>query len=172
MFGLGTAPSSGCTLDADGAVPGEELRRDHAGGAVRGDPLHVDVLERTLERVAQPVAHAVRVAGDLQRAEPYLAGRPSGRVLLLGGLPLDEERQLRVGLESLDADLAPAQLEAVRSVPVALHGLATEPGLDLGDVVDGNDPAQPAAAERGAGAHRLAERRLGGGRVVEHLDDL
>ena len=40
------------------------------------------------------------------------------------------------------------------------------------DVVDGDDPAEPAAAERGAGAHGLAEGRLVGGGVVEHLDDL
>ena len=40
------------------------------------------------------------------------------------------------------------------------------------DVVDRDDPAEPAAAERGAGAHGLAERRLVGRRVVEHLDDL
>ena len=97
---------------------------------------------------------------------------PAAGCSLAGRLPLHEERQLRVGLQPLDADLLPAQLEAVGPVPVALHGLAAEPGLDRGDVVDGDDPAEPAAAERGAGAHRLAERRLVGGRVVEHLDDL
>ena len=53
-----------------------------------------------------------------------------------------------------------------------VHGLATEPVLERRDVVDRDDPAEPAAAERGAGAHGLAERRLVGGRVVEHLDDL
>ena len=55
---------------------------------------------------------------------------------------------------------------------VALDRLATQPGLDLGDVVDGDDPAEPAAAEGGAGAHGLAERGLVAGRVVEDLDDL
>ena len=50
-------------------------------------------------------------------------------------------------------------------------GLAPEPLLDGRDVVDRDDPAEPAAAEGGTGAHGLAERRLVGGRVVEHLDD-
>ena len=40
------------------------------------------------------------------------------------------------------------------------------------DVVDRDDPAEPAAAECGAGAHRLPERGLVGCRVVEDLDDL
>ena len=53
-----------------------------------------------------------------------------------------------------------------------VHGLAAEALLDRGDVVDRDDPAEPAAAERGAGPDGLAERRLVGGRVVEHLDDL
>ena len=60
-------------------------------------------------------------------AERHVAGRAGARVLLGGGLPLDEERQLRVGLQALDADLPPAQLDAVGTVPVAVHGLAAEP---------------------------------------------
>ena len=64
------------------------------------------------------------------------------------------------------------QLRAVGAVPVAVGGLAAEPLLDDGDVVDRDDPAEPAAAEGGAGPHGLAERRLVGRRVVEHLDDL
>ena len=64
------------------------------------------------------------------------------------------------------------QLGAVGAVPVAGDRLAAEPLLDRRDVVDRDDPAEPAAAEGGAGAHGLAERRLVGGRVVEHLDDL
>ena len=100
---------------------------------------------------------------------------PSAPVLgcsAVGDSPLDEERQLRVGDQAVDADLLPAQLGAVGAVAVAGRRLATEPRLDDGDVVDGDDPAEPAAAERGAGAHGLAERRLVGRRVVEHLDDL
>ena len=84
----------------------------------------------------------------------------------------DEERQLRVGDQAVDADLLPEQLGAVGAVPVAVGGLAAEPLLDHGDVVDRDDPAEPAAAEGGAGAHGLAERRLVGRGVVEHLDDL
>ena len=106
-----------------------------------------------------------------QARENVAVGAVAG-VQLGGDLPLDEERQLRVGDQAVDADLLPAQLGAVGAVAVAVGGLAAEPLLDDGDVVDRDDPAEPAAAERGAGAHRLAERRLVGGGVVEHLDDL
>ena len=44
--------------------------------------------------------------------------------------------------------------------------------LEGTDVVDRHDPAEPAAAERRACLHGLAERCLVGGRVVERLDDL
>ena len=72
----------------------------------------------------------------------------------------------------LHAELLPEQLDAVGAVPVAVDGLAAEACLVRRDVVDRDDPAQPAAAELGAGAHRLAEGGLVGCRVVEHLDDL
>ena len=87
-------------------------------------------------------------------------------------LPLHEERQLRVGLQALDADLLPAQLVAVGPVAVALHGLTAETLLERGDVGDGDHPAEPAAAELRARAHGLAERGLVGGGVVEALDHL
>ena len=87
-------------------------------------------------------------------------------------LPLDEEGQLGVGLQALDPELAPAQLDAVGAVPVADDGLAAEPRLHLGDVVDLHDPPEPAAARLRARADDLAERGLVAGRVVEHLDDL
>ena len=87
-------------------------------------------------------------------------------------VPLDEERQLRVGLQALDAELLPEQLGAVGAVPVAVDGLAAEAVLERLDVVDRDDPAEPAAAELGAGAHGLAERCLVRGGVVEDLDDL
>ena len=86
--------------------------------------------------------------------------------------PLHEERQLRVALQAPDADLAPAQLQAVRGEPAALDGRAAETLLDGGEVVDRHHPAQPAAAVRGTCPHGLTERRLVRGRVVEDLDDL
>ena len=85
-----------------------------------------------------------------------------------GHLPLDEERQLRVGDQAVDADLLPAQLGAVGAVPVAVDGLAAEPLLDRGDVVDRDDPAEPAAAERRSGRARpgrTAPCRRPGGRA-------
>src|SRR5262249_32232253 len=72
----------------------------------------------------------------------------------------------------LDPDLLPAQIEAVGAAAVALHGAATEPRLDRGDVVDAHRPAEPSAAGVGAGTYGLAERRLASSRVIEHLDRL
>ena len=87
-------------------------------------------------------------------------------------LPLDEVGQLRVGLQALDAELPPAELDPVGAASVAEHGVATEAGLDLGDVVDLDDPTEPAAAGLGPCPDGLAEGRLVAGGVVEHLDDL
>jgi hypothetical protein len=154
MLGLGTAPG------------------DDAGRAVRGDPLDLHVLQRGLDAVAEPLADPLRVTGDLQAGKGVLPVGAGRRVQLVGTLPLDEERQLGVGDQAVDADLLPLQLGAVGAVPVARSGLAAEPLLHLADVVDRDDPAEPAATGRGPGAHGLPERRLVGGRVVEHLDDL
>ena len=153
-------------------VGGLELDGDDAGGAVGGDPLDLHVLEGRLDGLAEPLADALGVAGDLEAVEGVRAGRAVAGVEVRGRLPLDEERQLGVGEQAVDADLLPEQLGAVGATTVALDRLATEPGLDLGDVGDGDDPAEPAAAEGGAGADGLAEGGLVAGRVVEDLDDL
>ena len=92
--------------------------------------------------------------------------------VVVEGLPLHEERQLRVGLQSLDPELLPAQLHSVRPVTVAVGRAAAEALLELGDVLDADHPAEPAAAGLGASLDRLPERGLVGGRVVETLDDL
>ena len=90
-----------------------------AGVAVVADPLDLDVLERPLDRTAQPLADPVGVPGDLQAPQVDLAGRAAARVVAAVALPLHEERQLRVGLQPLDTDLPPAQLVAVGTEPVA-----------------------------------------------------
>ena len=54
------------------------------------------------------------------------AGGAGARVVAGVDVPLDEERQLRVGLQALDAQLLPEQLAAVGPVPVAVDGLAAE----------------------------------------------
>ena len=65
------------------------------------------------------------VAGDLQGLDGDLGLRVVGGVRH-AVLPLDEVGQLRVGLQALDAQLLPAQLDPVGAVPVALDGLAAE----------------------------------------------
>ncbi len=164
--------AQGHAIDADEALRGLHLRGDDARGAVRGDPLDLDVLQRRLDRLAEPLADPLRVAGDLEALQREGAVGAGRRVQLLGGVPLHEERQLGVGDQAVDADLLPEQLGAVGAVPVALGRGPAEPLLDDGDVVDRDHPAEPATAEGGAGAHGLAERRLVGRGVVEHLDDL
>src|SRR6185503_1512095 len=116
--------------DPDEAVRGLELRGDDAGRAMRGDPLDLDVLQRRLDGLAEPLAHPLRVTRDLQTGQrPVVdpAGRGAQRV---GAQPLDEERQLRVGDQAVDADLLPEQLGAVGATAVARYRLATEPLLE------------------------------------------
>ncbi len=104
------------------------------------------------------------------RATPLsqIAAGCSARV----GLPLDEERQLGIGLKSLDTDLPPPKLDPVRAVPAADHRLTLETLLDQGDVIDGDDPAEPTPARLRTRPYGLTEGRLVGRRVVEHLDQL
>ena len=156
-----TRPRGVCTCAA--MIPGVPLGAAHStftssSGASTVSPSH------SLTRCG--------VARDLQAGQRVGAVGVEARVQLGRHLPLDEERQLRVCDQAVDADLLPAQLGAVGTVPAADDRLATEPALDHGDVVDRDDPAQPAAATGGAGADGLAERRLVGRRVVEHVDDL
>ena len=99
MLGLGTAaeaPSrSRCSTArrrltdcADRGPFGRlELRGDDAGGAVGGDPLDLDVLERGLDGLAEPLADPLRVAGDLQAGKGAVAGGAGARVLLRGRSP-------------------------------------------------------------------------------------
>src|SRR6186713_1151355 len=99
MFGLRTAPDeSPGTLEADETVTGLELHRLDARRAVRGDPVDLDVLERLLHGLTEPVAHALRVTGDLDGCHRHVAAGPVAGVLRRTGvpLPLDEERELRV----------------------------------------------------------------------------
>src|SRR3954452_13572207 len=64
----GSSPSSaGSEPDEPGR--GLEVRCDDARSAVRGDPLALDVLERSLDGLAEPLADPLRVAGDLQAGQ-------------------------------------------------------------------------------------------------------
>src|SRR5680860_996145 len=113
-----------------------ELGGDNAGRAVRSDPVHLNVLEWSVHAVAQPFAGPGRVPCDLETRQMQVAGGAGTGVLLDGRVPLDEERKLRVGLQTFDTDLVPLELETVGAVPVAEHGLTTQAHFDVGDVVD------------------------------------
>lgn len=166
MFGEGRGFKS-----ARGRAGSGSARR-RSRGAVGGDPLDLHVLQRRLDGLAEPLADPLRVAGDLEAGERVVAGGAVARVHLGRRLPLDEERQLRVREQPVDADLLPDELGAVGAVAVALDRLTAQARLDGSDVVDGDDPAHPAAAERRACAHGLAEGSLVGGGVVKDLHDL
>src|SRR5690349_18879248 len=84
--------------DPDVAGRRRELRGDQARVAVGADPLDLDVLERALDRTAEPLADAVGVAGDLERGQVQVAAGALARVVVAVALPADEEGQLRVGL--------------------------------------------------------------------------
>ena len=123
------------------------------------------------DRLAQPGGDALRRPGDVQLGDAHVAAA-GRRMVLAVGLPVDEERQLRVGHRVQDADLLPVQVVPVGPNAVTLHGLPAEPGLHLRHVRDRHDPAHPAAALVGPRAHRAAEGCAVGRGVVERGDDL
>ena len=159
--------------ERDLTLRGAEGDRDDARGAGGRDVLDVHVLDLAVLVVAEPLGEALGGAGDVQALDGGLRlGRLRGVHVLLAVGPAQDERQLRVREGSLDADLPPGQLPAVREATVAGDGLTAEAALEPADVRGGHRPAHPAAALLGAGAHELAERRAEGGRVVQGLDDL
>src|SRR5919106_5155595 len=164
-------PPSGS--NADDAPRGLEVCGQHTRLTPRGGPLDIDVVERMVLRLSKPIRDPMWIAGDL---EPHqvdtLAIARDRRVLAGVGLPADEERQLGVGHQPHDADLLPEQLEPVRTLTVALYRRPAQPCLHSGQVVDGDDPAEPPAASLGTRPDGLAERNLVRHRVVQHVDDL
>src|SRR4051794_8060654 len=105
--------SSTSRSEPDEAVRGLEGHRDDAGGAVGGNPLDLDVFERLLDRSAEPLGHPRRVTSNLQSLERDVARGTRRRVQVGVALPLDEEGELRVRLQTLDAELLPEELGAV-----------------------------------------------------------
>jgi HAMP domain-containing protein len=110
-------------------------------------------LERALDGLAQPLAHPSRVTGYLQCVEVQLPRCALGRVVGVVLEPMDEERELRVSLQSLHSDLLPLELTSVRKLSVAVDGLAPESLLDLREVARRDHPAEPATAQLRARPH-------------------
>ena len=86
--------------------------------------------------------------------------------------PLDVERELRVGDESFDPKLTPLELDSIGAAPIADYCLPPQSLLSLGEVIDADNPAQPATASLRTGANGLTKRCLVGGRVVKDRNDL
>ena len=95
----------------------------------RVQPEHVDAVERLSDGLGHEVADPVRVAGDLEALNVTVDPAAEGCCSPIGQ-PLDEVRQLRVLGHIVEADLAPAQVEPVRTPTVAVRGAAAQPMLD------------------------------------------
>ncbi|MPM83675.1 hypothetical protein SDC9_130744 [bioreactor metagenome] len=137
-------------------------------------PLQPEALQQVVRVATEPVREAGRVTGQLEGAQRHVAAlrRQRGRQQLVGAHPVDEERQLGIGQQALDAQLTPLELAPVGEPAGADGRLPAELRLVGGEVVDGHRPGHPAAARLGAGADDLSERRLLGGGMVQDLDDL
>src|SRR4051794_2994500 len=137
---------AGHRSDADDARGRDELRGEQTRRAVDADPVDLHVLERHFNGTAEPVTDARRVAGYLEAFERDVAGAVVARGVIAVTEPLHEERELGIGLQSLDPDLLPLQLVPVGPEAVAVDGLSAESGLDRGDVGHRDHPGEPAAA--------------------------
>ena len=93
-------------------------------------------------------------------------------MLGVGAVPVDEERNLGPIEGVQDANLLPAQLDTVRPDSPSPSGVTSQALFDGLDVVDCQNPAQPAPAFFGASVHCLPKRSLQGRRVIERADDL
>ena len=150
-----------------------DLRGDDAGGAVAGRPTRPS-RPRAAPRRSRRASCATRCGSPAISRQARLKSASAPSLGWSSGATPHSTKNGSCGsaIRPLTPICFQVQLDAVGAVPVAGGGLAPRRRLDRGDVVDGDDPAEPAAAERGAGAHGLAERRLVGRGVVEHLDDL
>src|SRR5665647_1578418 len=157
--------------DGDGALGRGKRDGQQPWRAVRRDEGEVDDGRGLVSRQAEPLAYPIRVTGNLQAADGDAGRGADGRMHSLV-VPLDVERQLRVGHESLDTELTPLELDTVRTTSTALHGLMAQSLLGLRQIIDADNPTEPATAGLGTGTNSLAERCLVGRRVVKHLDDL
>src|SRR5215207_11507125 len=131
--GMVAVPEEGRLTEVPGSKPDEasrglEMRGQHSWQASRRRPLDVDVVERMVLRLPEPIRDPMRIAGDFELHQvDTLAIAGDRRVLAGVGLPADEERQLGVGNQSHDADLLPEQFEPVRTLAVALYRRPAQP---------------------------------------------
>ena len=159
--------------DADESVGGLELGRDDPGGAVRRDPLDLHGLERLRRRTGRATPRHER-GRRRSRGTPATPGRWPRRSGAGSGRRPTRRRTAAAGRSAVPARRSASRAARRRPDDAGCPFTASRPSRSScgADVVDGDDPAEPAAAELGAGAHGLAEGRLVRRRVVEHLDDL
>ena len=79
---------------------------------------------------------------------------------------LQEERQLGIGHQTLDPELAPFEVTSVGELAGTRHRGTFQAFLEGCDVVDADGPAQPAASHLGTGPHGLPEGGLRRGGMV------
>ena len=135
------------------------------------DPFDTYVIEGVILRLAEPDADRVRVTGNLDATDRHRSGT-GRRVLGCVALPFHEERKLRVSHDVDDSELLPIEVVSVRPDPMAGPSLPAQAGFHRADVVNGDDPGEPAATIRRTPRYCLAERGLLGGRVIKCCDHL
>src|SRR5664280_883318 len=151
--------------DGDRTLGCVERDSQQARGPVRVDEREIDDGRGLVSRQAEPLTDPTGVSRDLQAADRHIGGGPHRRVNALV-LPLDVVGQLWVGHESLDPKLTPLELDAVRPMPTTGDGLPAQSLLSLREIIDADNPAQPATPSLGTSTNGLAERRLVRGGMV------
>src|SRR5674476_298413 len=145
--------------DAYLARIGHERHGLHARVAVGGGEVDADAVEDKRYGLAEPVLDTLPLAGDLDVLESHGALERARTDVRLGQ-PRDEVRELRVGDEALDTDLAPLERATAGEAPKPCPGRTVEPRLERREVVDGHDPAQPATTQLGSRTDGLTVRGL------------
>ena len=182
MFGLGTAaPGSAAALrsSAAGVRPGPaRVGVWNCAAMMPGVPLgatHSTFTSSSGDSTVSP-SHSLTRCGSpaiSRQASDQSGLPPADGCSVVGAQPLTKNGSCGSEIRPLTPICFQTQLGAVGTVPVARRrprGPRRFSTVAMSSTDD--DPAEPAAAEGGAGAHGLAERRLVGGRVVEHLDHL
>ena len=156
------------SVDTDATGGGVEHDSGNAW-LVALDPHDRDIVQ--LDVGVQDLLDRTAVAAQLDGLDPYVA-TPGAGMFGIGAVPVDEEGHLRCCHGVQYSELHPAQFDAVGSNPTSAGRRAPQSFLYRSDVVDGEHPAEPAAAVLSSLVDSTAEGCLLGGRVIECTHNL
>jgi len=164
---------AGNSVDSNAACGSGE--RDGADAripvGIKRCPLNGDVCEWDFHRFPEPCRDGARVAVDFDGLNGHRCG---SCCWVLGGIlrPVHEVGQLWIVDQIENTDLLPGEFHTIRAHTSASNSLATEALLNQGEVVHGNNPAEPTATRIGPLLDGASERSLVGCGVVESCHDL